>query len=78
MQTEFEPILSFVLRRLDAAKGDWPEISRRSGVPYQTLTKIAGRFVADPRISTLQALHDCLREREAVTSDHASGSSDSQ
>ncbi|KVU79033.1 hypothetical protein WK72_29270 [Burkholderia ubonensis] len=63
MRIESEPILSVVLRQLDAAKGDWPEIARQSGVPYQTLTKIAGRLVADPRISTVQALLNCLQRR---------------
>lgn len=63
MRIESDSILSVVLRQLDAAKGDWPEISRQSGVPYQTLTKIAGRLVSDPRISTVQALLDCLQQR---------------
>ncbi|RKT99013.1 hypothetical protein C7H84_33855 [Burkholderia sp. Nafp2/4-1b] len=78
MQIEREPILAFVLRELDAAKGDWPEISRRSGVPYQTLTKIAGRLVGDPRISTVQALYDCLRERDGAVCVQASASSTSR
>ncbi len=78
MRSESESILSFVLRQLDSAKGDWPEISRRSGVPYQTLTKIAGRLVADPRISTVQALVDCLREREGNAGDPVSTSPSGQ
>ncbi|WP_186268972.1 hypothetical protein [Burkholderia gladioli] len=78
MRIESEPILSFVLRQLDSAKGNWPEISRQSGVPYQTLTKIAGRLVVDPRISTVQALLDCLTEREAGMGNPASASSSSQ
>ncbi|MET3234225.1 UNVERIFIED_ORG: putative transcriptional regulator [Burkholderia sp. 1263] len=51
-------MLSTVLRRLDQAKGAWPEIARASGVPYQTLTKIACRIVSDPRVSTVQTLFD--------------------
>lgn len=53
-----EPMLKTVLRRLDDAKGEWPKIAVASGVPYQTITKIGGRFVADPRVSSVQALFD--------------------
>jgi hypothetical protein len=53
-----EPMLATVLRRLDQTKGAWPDIARESGVPYQTLTKIACRIVADPRVSTVQTLFD--------------------
>ena len=53
-----EPMLATVLRRLDQAKGAWPDIARESGVPYQTLTKIACRIVCDPRVSTVQTLFD--------------------
>ena len=58
MTAHQEPMLSTVLRRLDQAKGAWPEIARASGVPYQTLTKIACRIVSDPRVSTVQTLFD--------------------
>ncbi|KWZ42798.1 hypothetical protein WS72_07945 [Burkholderia savannae] len=65
METGSEPILAAVLRQLDAAKGDWPAIAKQSGVPYQTLAKIGGRVVSDPRVSTVQALLDCLGKRSA-------------
>ena len=58
MAQQQERILDTVLRRLDAAKGEWPRIAAESGVPYQTITKIGGRFVTDPRISSVQALYD--------------------
>lgn len=58
-----EPMLSTVLRRLDGVKGEWPEVAKESGVPYQTLTKIACRIVADPRISTVQTLFDYFATR---------------
>lgn len=63
METGSEPILTAVLRQLDAAKGEWPAIAKQSGVPYQTLAKIGGRLVSDPRVSTVQALLDCLGKR---------------
>lgn len=58
MRIQNETMLSSVLRGLDEKKGAWPDIAKASGVPYQTLTKIACRIVADPRVSTVQALHD--------------------
>lgn len=51
-------MLECVLQGLEGSKGDWPKIAEASGVPYQTITKIAGGFVRDPRVSTVQALHD--------------------
>lgn len=51
-----EPMLAFVLRKLEESKGKWTEISEKSGVPYHTLTKIALCTVPDPRISTIQKL----------------------
>jgi predicted transcriptional regulator len=53
-----EPMLDSVLRSLDATRGRWPEIAKKSGVPYQTLTKIALGIVEDPRVSTVQSLFD--------------------
>jgi predicted transcriptional regulator len=58
MSANVEPILSFVRRRLDEVRGHWVEVSRESGVPYHTLTKIAQGQVPDPRISTVQRLVD--------------------
>lgn len=62
-----ERMLDAVLRRLDASKGEWPKIAAESGVPYQTITKIGGRFVADPRISSVQALFDYFEGRRSET-----------
>ncbi|MGU7780437.1 hypothetical protein [Burkholderia sp. PU8-34] len=58
MSPRNEPMLTTVLRHLDAAKGEWPAVARNCGVPYQTLTKIALRVHLDPRISTVQVLFD--------------------
>lgn len=58
-----EKMLDAVLRKLDETRGTWPEISDRSGVPYQTLTKIACRIVIDPRVSTVQTLFDYFASR---------------
>ncbi|MFM0192403.1 hypothetical protein PQQ65_04875 [Paraburkholderia strydomiana] len=58
-----ENMLDTVMRKLDETRGTWPEISVSSGVPYQTLTKIACGIVRDPRISTVQALLDYFASR---------------
>lgn len=58
MHTNVEPILTFVRRRLDESRGEWVEISRISGVPYHTLTKIAQGTTPNPRIETVQRLVD--------------------
>lgn len=56
-------MLAGVLRELDKHKGHLPLIALESGVPYQTVTKIACRLVRDPRISTVQSLHDYFSSR---------------
>ncbi|MFM0646887.1 hypothetical protein PQR14_21395 [Paraburkholderia bryophila] len=53
-----EKMLDTVLRKLKETRGRWPEVSDGSGVPYQTLTKIASRVHPDPRVSTVQTLFD--------------------
>lgn len=58
MRIHEETMLGTVLRRLDGVKGAWPLVAKESGVPYQTLTKIACRIVVDPRVSTVQILFD--------------------
>jgi len=56
--TNVEPIMTFVLRKLGESRGNWVEVSRASGVPYHTLTKIAQRGSENPRIETVQRLID--------------------
>lgn len=68
-----EPMLTVVVRRLRQTKGDWPAVSSGSGVPYSTVAHIAQGRIADPRVSTAQALFDYFGRREndsppAVTS----------
>jgi predicted transcriptional regulator len=49
-------ILTTVRKRLNASKGKWRQVSIASGVPYDTLTKVAYGINKDPRISTVQKL----------------------
>lgn len=61
-----EPIISTVRRELANRKGRWPEVSSGSGVPYDTLTKIAqGR--QDPGVSSVQRLLDYFRANPIIT-----------
>jgi len=55
-QTEF---FNSVLARLRAVKhADLPAVAKASGVPESTLRKIRYGEVKDPRVLTVQALHD--------------------
>jgi predicted transcriptional regulator len=60
-----EPILIFVKRRLEEARGYWPHISTATGVPYFTITNIVQGKVDDPRVSTVQRLVDYFHARDA-------------
>jgi predicted transcriptional regulator len=73
MKETREPMLDKVLRRLNQEKGDWPRVAGESSVPYQTITKIAGGFVRNPRVLTVQALFDYFQDRpeQAATADGA-------
>lgn len=57
-------ILDYVLRKLDETRGEWPSIARASGVPYDTITKIVQRQIADPKVSKVQRLANFFRARE--------------
>ena len=73
MKENREPMLATVLRRLNQEKGEWPRVADESAVPYQTITKIAGGFVRNPRILTVQALFDYFegRPEQAASTDSA-------
>lgn len=59
--------LATVVRSLQETKGKWRTISSVTGIPYDTLTKVALGRVADPRVSTVQALHDYFAGRPVET-----------
>ncbi|MFC0666758.1 hypothetical protein ACFSKY_22850 [Azotobacter chroococcum] len=56
IRAEFFDLHGYVLDQLESRKGSWLEISERADVPYFTISKIATRATADPRISTIQKL----------------------
>lgn len=63
MQT---PMLDYVLQNLDAAKGRWPVISEKTGIPYKTLVKVAQSETKNPGIDSVQRLYDYFREQQAA------------
>lgn len=60
-----QPIYEYVMGQLEARRGQWPKVSRETGVPYRTLQKVATREIADPGVSTIQTLADYFHEEAA-------------
>lgn len=58
MQTN---MYDFVIERLNASRGRWPQIARESGVSKRTIEKIARGEIADPGVSHIQKLSDHFR-----------------
>lgn len=54
--------LKSVVDRLNACKGNWRLISKRSGVPYSSLCKIAQGVNKNPGALTVEALAAELRD----------------
>ncbi|ASL45108.1 hypothetical protein bAD24_I16665 [Burkholderia sp. AD24] len=73
MEQHHEQWFSVVRRRLLREKGNLRNVAAQSGVPYPTLTKITSGAVSDPRVSTVQALHDyfACRPEQAASPDRA-------
>lgn len=61
-----QTIHDYILERLEASKGTWLEVAKRSGVPYSTLKKIAYRTIASPRVKQLEKLAAYFREDAAA------------
>lgn len=61
-----EPILNYVTRRLHEYKGNWPQISKDTGVGYDTITKIAQGVRDNPTIDSLQPLIDWFAARDEM------------
>ncbi len=59
-----QPIYDYVLDRLSASRGTWPDVAEGSGVSRRTIEKIARREIADPGVSHIQRLADYFRKAE--------------
>lgn len=66
MSTPHKPMLTVVRELLEQSRGEWVAISRASGVPYHTLTKVAQGITTNPRIDTVQRLVDYFANRVAA------------
>ena len=63
MQTN---LLDYVLGQIDARQSKLIVISRDSGVPYETLKKIAHRRTPNPGVLTVQLLADYFQRTHAA------------
>lgn len=60
-----DSILDFVVDRLDAEKGRWPEIAAASGVPYRTVQKIGSGKTRMPTLGNVEKLANYFRSQPA-------------
>lgn len=60
-QAQPESLMTTVRRELALRKGHWRQVVKESGVPYDTLCKIAQGRV-DPGVSRVQRLLDYFRQ----------------
>lgn len=60
------PLLDYVVERLEAARGSWPEVVKSSGVPMSTLDRIARRATRNPGVRHVEALARYFREKDAA------------
>ena len=61
-----EPILDYVVRRLQEHKGEWARISRDTKVEYSIVARIAQGINTNPTITNLQPLVDWFTENDAM------------
>ena len=57
-------IFEFVLEGLDRRTPAWAEVARATGVPYNTLKKIASRTTPNPGVRHVQTLADYFSGRQ--------------
>ena len=57
-------LLEFVKDGLERHKGDWPQIADETGVPYDTLAKIARGVIGDPGVRKVEKLAANLKLRD--------------
>ncbi len=49
-------IHQFVVKRLNACKGEWPQVVAGSGVPLSTIARIASGETENPGVQQIEAL----------------------
>ena len=61
-----ESLYAFVMRRLQEAKGTWPEVAEATGVSRRTIEKIAREEIKDPGVSHIEKLAQYFRDQQAA------------
>lgn len=61
------PILEFVLEKLGKRDVPWTTVARETGIPYDTLKKIARGVTANPGVLHVQALHDYFQRPSGIS-----------
>lgn len=61
-----ESLYAYVMDRLEASRGRWPDIAKAAGVSHRTLEKIARREIQDPGVSHIEKLARYFRKHHAA------------
>lgn len=60
-----QSIHAYVVSKLQASKGRWPEVAEGSKVPLSTVRKVAQQSTKAPRIDTLERLAGYFRQLDS-------------
>jgi predicted transcriptional regulator len=71
MHQDEEEMFAFVKRRLDETRGRWTDAAKYSGVPYDTVKKIAQGKTKDPTVSNVQKLSNYFHRFDAFEASSA-------
>lgn len=65
------PLIADTRARLEARRGDWPQVARDAGVSYSWLCKFAVGTIANPGANHLHALRGVLLRAVAAPDEAA-------
>lgn len=57
-----EKLLPYVVKQLQARKGEWPKIASDTELDYSWLTKLAQGRIPDPGVNKIEKLADYFRD----------------
>jgi hypothetical protein len=66
-----EKLLPYVVRELQARKGDWPKISADTELDYSWLTKLAQGRIPDPGVNKIEKLAEYFKDRRRTKAQEA-------
>ena len=58
-----EKLLPYVVKELQARKGEWPKICADTKLDYSWLTKLAKGRIPDPGVNKIEKLADYFKDR---------------